>query len=82
MVLTATADDGYEVKQWFSTDDNASREQINYVTMNRNRTVTVEIIEANRRILVPSEFATLDEALTYAFEGDMIIVSPGTYFID
>lgn len=40
--LTATPDEGYRVKAWTGTDDDASKSTTNTVTMNGNRIITVE----------------------------------------
>ncbi|MHC4573097.1 MAG: InlB B-repeat-containing protein [Planctomycetota bacterium] len=40
--LTAYPDEGYRVKRWTDTDDDASTDPNNTVTMNRDRHVTVE----------------------------------------
>ena len=42
MTLTATADSGYRVKAWSGTDDDGSTALTNTVTMDADKTVTVE----------------------------------------
>ena len=42
VILTATADDGYRVKAWSGTDNDLSKANTNTVTMNNNKSVTVE----------------------------------------
>ncbi|MBN1491830.1 MAG: VCBS repeat-containing protein [Phycisphaerae bacterium] len=47
VTLTATPDGGYRVKAWTGTNNDASTALTNKVTMNANRTVTVEFTEAD-----------------------------------
>lgn len=48
--LTAVPDEGYCVKEWTGTDNNQSTASTNTVTMDRNRTVTVEFRKAQVRM--------------------------------
>jgi hypothetical protein len=45
--LNASPADGYQVKAWSGTDDDTSKNNTNTVTMNANRTVTVEFQSVN-----------------------------------
>ncbi len=45
VTLTATPDPGYRVKQWIGTDNDAGTLNTNTVTMNSDKTVTVEFEE-------------------------------------
>ena len=45
--LTATPDIGYQVKAWTGTDDNNSVDPNNYVTMDSDKTVTVEFVTSS-----------------------------------
>lgn len=42
VTLTATPDSGYQLKAWTGTDNNTSKNTTNTITMNADRTVTVE----------------------------------------
>ena len=77
VTLTATPDSGYRVKKWTGTDDDFSLANQNKVVMTSNRTVSVEFEAYTAKIiLVPSSYATIEEAVNAAFSGDTIILSP------
>jgi hypothetical protein len=78
--LTATLDPGYRVK-WIGTDNDSSTELTNTVTMDSNKTVTVEFVEyVGRTVTVPNDYRTIQEAIYNVREGDTIVVDPGTYY--
>ncbi|MEK7996747.1 MAG: hypothetical protein AAB403_23330, partial [Planctomycetota bacterium] len=78
--LQATADPGYQVR-WIGTDDDASNALSNRVTMDSNKTVTVEFTKyAGKTVTVPGNFPTIQEAVNNANDGDTIVVDPGRYF--
>jgi hypothetical protein len=72
VTLTATPDDGYRVKAWTGTDDDTSTEATNTVTLNADRTVTVEFEE------IPAEQYTL--TLTTEGQGSVTLVPTGTTY--
>ncbi|HIJ66769.1 MAG TPA: S8 family serine peptidase [Planctomycetes bacterium] len=74
--LTADPNAGYKVRVWRGADvspqwgGNTAR-----VTMNRNRTVTVEFVpDVSDNLLVPLEYPTIEEAMAAASSGDRIIL--------
>ncbi len=78
--LQATADTGYQVT-WIGTDDDASHALSNKVTMDADKTVTVEFAKhLGKTVTVPADFLTIQEAVSNANDGDTIVVDPGTYF--
>ncbi len=77
--LTAEPGGGYRVKRWSGTDDDASRDPENKVTMNDNKIVHVEF-GPPLSIAVPTDYATIQDAIFAAQEGDTIVVCPGTYY--
>jgi hypothetical protein len=85
VTLTALPDDGYRVKQWIGTDNDPSWNQnTNTVIMDASyKAVTIEF-ERNitRNIIVPDEFASLDDAVVSASPGDTnIILKEGIHSI-
>ena len=88
VTLTATPeitpdpnDIDYRVKQWSGTDNDPSRlAETVTVTMNADKIVVVEFEPAIPiKIMVPDDFTDIQEAVDSAVDGDMVIVSPGTY---
>ncbi len=78
--LYATVDPGYRVK-WVGTDDDGSVAHSNTVTMDSNKTITVEFMRsAGRTVTVPGNYPTIQDAVNAAKDGDTIVVEPGTYF--
>ncbi|MBL7145468.1 MAG: right-handed parallel beta-helix repeat-containing protein, partial [Phycisphaerae bacterium] len=78
--LNATVDPGYRVK-WVGTDNDSSVALNNTVTMDSNKTITVEFVKyVGRTVTVPGNFPTIQEAVNAANDGDIIVVDPGTYF--
>ncbi len=84
VTLTAIPDPGYRVKQWTGTDSDPSWScNTNVVSMSSltDRYVTVEFEQdIVHNLLVPTDFATIDAAITAAGpRGTNIILSQGTY---
>jgi hypothetical protein len=80
VTLTATPEVGYYMRQWTGTDDDTSCGLTNTVTMDSDKTVTVEFGQP-RVIVVGSEpnFVTIQQAIDSSNDGDTIIVNEGTY---
>ena len=77
--LLANVKTGYELR-WFGTDDDRSEAFINKVTMDSDRTVTVEFMQTvGKTVTVPNDFQTIQEAVNHAVDGDTIVVEPGRY---
>ncbi len=81
VVFTAIPDDGFEVKQWINTDDDASLDTMNTVLVDANNVlVRVEFTELTKNVLtVPSDYTTIQAAVAAAIDGDTIVVDPGVY---
>jgi hypothetical protein len=78
--LWATVDPGYRVK-WVGTDNDRTDALTNTVTMDSNKTITVEFAEyLGRTVTVPGNYPTIQEAVNDARDGDTIVVDPGTYY--
>ncbi|MCK4886947.1 MAG: right-handed parallel beta-helix repeat-containing protein [Planctomycetes bacterium] len=91
--LTATPTGGYRVKQWTGTDNDALKTTANQVTMNSNKTVTVEFETIPAIIYVdddgpgePAEdgsltnpFDAIQEAVDIVPVGGTVVVLDGTY---
>ena len=82
-VVTLTADpcEGYRVKRWTGTDNDASYAFTNTVTMNSDRTVTVEF-ETPRVLTVPGNYTDIQSAIEAALPSDTIKVTSGVYHIN
>jgi len=74
--LTAEPDDGYRVRVWTGADtDPLWGTGTAKVTMDGNRTVIVEFEpDISNNLLVPDEYATIEEAVEAASTGDAIIL--------
>jgi len=74
--LTADPNEGYKVRIWRGADiDPQWGGDTATVTMNRNRTVLVEFEpDVSDNLLVPIEYATIEEAVAAASSGDTIIL--------
>ncbi|MHC4735401.1 MAG: InlB B-repeat-containing protein, partial [Planctomycetota bacterium] len=83
VTLIATPDPTYRVKAWTGTDDDLSYALTNTVTMNSNKTVIVEFEpDITRNLLVPFEYATIEEAVAAAYPArDIIIAAPITHYV-
>jgi hypothetical protein len=78
--LIATVDAGYQIR-WIGTDDDSSEALINTVTMDSDKTVSVEFAEVvGKTVTVPGDFLTLQNAVHHAQDGDTIVLDAGTYF--
>ncbi len=77
--LTAEPDEGFRVKKWIGTDDDSSRNPNNTVTMNSDRTVRVEF-GLPVVVSVPQDYATIQDAVSAAEDGDTVVVYPGAYY--
>jgi len=78
VTLTAIPDPNYRVKAWTGTDDDSSYALTNTVTMNSDRTVTVEF-ELPSKIVVSGGPNALINAVNSAKPRDTLIVRDGTY---
>ncbi len=78
--LWATVEPGYRVK-WVGTDNDRTDALTNTVTMDSNKTITVEFVKyLGKTVTVPGNYQTIQEAVNNAKEGDTIVVDPGMYF--
>jgi len=79
-VVTLTADpcEGYRVKQWTGTDNDASYALTNTVTMKGDKVVTVEF-ELPQMLTVPGKYTTIQSAIEAARQGDIVTVASGVY---
>jgi len=78
--LWATVDPGYRVK-WVGTDNDRTDALTNTVTMDSNKTITVEFVKyLGKTVTVPGNYPTIQEAVNKARDGDTIVVDPGTYY--
>jgi predicted outer membrane repeat protein len=79
VTLTATPEAGYyTVRQWSGTDDDTSCALTNTVTMDSDKTVTVEFGQ-RRSFFVPAEYESIQEAIDAAACGDVVILSAGVH---
>ena len=81
VTLTATPEAGYWLRQWTGTDDDTSCALTNTVTMDSDKTVTVEFGQPYV-FLVPGQYATIQGAIDAAACGDTLIVSAGVHYGD
>ncbi|MCP4452506.1 MAG: hypothetical protein GY809_13680, partial [Planctomycetes bacterium] len=82
VVLIATPDGGFEVGEWFGTDDDTSKSHTNTVLIDANDLVIrVEFTESppENVLTVPTDYTSIQAALTAANSGDTIVVDPGVY---
>ena len=78
VMLTATPEVGYNMRQWSGTDDDTSCALTNTVTMDSDKTVTVEF--GRRHVFsVPGEFTTIQGAIDAAGCGDVILLNAGVH---
>jgi hypothetical protein len=80
--LTAASDAGFEVGQWSNTVDDTSRSSVNFLLVDANNLVArVTFTESTAKnvLTVPSDYTTIQAALTAAESGDTIVVDPGVY---
>jgi subtilisin family serine protease len=76
--LIAYPDPGYRVKAWTGTNDDASTQATNAVTLVADTVVTVEF-ELPRTIRVSGDPNAIQDAIDLARPGDALIVLTGTY---
>ncbi len=78
--LIADVETGYEPR-WIGTDNDSTDALVNTVTMDSDRTVTLEFTRtAGKTVTVPDDFANLQEAVNNVNPGDTIILDPGIHF--
>jgi len=78
VTLTATPDPNYRLKAWTGTNNDLSFALTNTVTINSDKTVTVEF-EMPRKIEVSGGADAILDAINIAKPGDSLIVAAGTY---
>ncbi|MHC4566799.1 MAG: InlB B-repeat-containing protein, partial [Planctomycetota bacterium] len=78
--LLADVETGY-VLRWVGTDDDSSEAFNNTVTMDSDRTVTLEFTRnIGQTVTVPNDFESIQEAVNHVRDGDIVMVEPGRYF--
>ena len=82
VTLTATPEASYYVvRQWTGTDDDTSCVLTNTVTMDSDKTVTVEF--GMRHVIVfPGEYLTIQGAIDAIACGDVVVLNAGLYSED
>jgi parallel beta-helix repeat protein len=78
VTLTATPEPDYNMRQWTGTDDDTSCSLTNTVTMDSDKTVTVEF-GLPHIILVLGEYTTIQGAIDAAVCGDVVVLIAGVY---
>ncbi len=79
VTLTGTPEQDYLLRHWTGTDDDTSCGLTNTVTMNSDKTVTVEF-GLPHLFLVSAQYNTIQEAIDAAACGDKVILSPGVHY--
>jgi parallel beta-helix repeat protein len=81
VTLTAIPNAGWRVKKWTGTNDDSSTSNSNTVTMNSDKSVSVEF-ELLRTLTVGThcDYPTIHEAIAAAKNGDTVLVSPGVWY--
>ncbi len=80
--LRAIGDSGYRINTWRGTDNDASRGSANKATMIRDREITVTFaIQYTRVLTVPDVYLTIEDAVTAAYDGDVVMVRPGVHYL-
>jgi len=77
--LEATPAEGYRVRKWIGTDNDASRAPENTLSIYSNRTVRVGF-GPPVTLTVPRDYPTIQNAINAAETGDTIVVYPGIYY--
>ncbi|MHC4806488.1 MAG: S8 family serine peptidase, partial [Planctomycetota bacterium] len=80
VTLVAIPEQSYIVDRWSGTDDDASWFNMNTVTIDSDRDVTV-LFRQPKSLHVPGQYPSIGSAINAAYNhGDKIVVSAGTYF--
>ncbi|HUT30240.1 MAG TPA: right-handed parallel beta-helix repeat-containing protein [Sedimentisphaerales bacterium] len=78
VTLTATPDEGYKLRRWTGTDADACCRLTSTVTMDSDKTVTVEF-GVPHVLVVPGHYGDLQQAIDAAACGDVIVVNTGLW---
>jgi hypothetical protein len=76
--LTASPSEGYRVKRWIGTNNDASVATTNTVTMNGDKHVTVEF-DTPQVLTVPGDYTDIQSAIGAARLYDIVKVASGVY---
>ena len=81
--IIGVPDSGYRVRRWFNTIDQPAWQQpSNTVLMNADIEIGLTFErDIQRNLLVPTSYATIEEAVTAASPGDRVIVDPGVHYV-
>ncbi|NLH17759.1 MAG: hypothetical protein GX455_14370, partial [Phycisphaerae bacterium] len=80
--LRAIGDEGYRIATWQGTDNDQSRGSANKVTMTMDREISVTFaLQFTRVLTVPDVYPTIEDAVTAAFDGDVVMVRPGVHYL-
>jgi len=77
--LIAEPAEGYRVRKWSGTDNDASRAPENTLSIYSNRTVSVGF-GPPVTLTVPRDYPTIQSAINAAETGDTIVIYPGIYY--
>jgi hypothetical protein len=81
--IVAIPERGYVVREWTGTDNDASHAIFNTVTMDADKAVTAEFSFAHKRTFtvpgVEDEISDLQDAIDLAEDGDLIVLTEGTW---
>jgi len=81
ITLEAVPENGWKVLEWTGTDNDESTRTTNTVTLTKDCHVTVSFEKRMPRVVtVPGDYPRIQDAVTYAEDGDTIVVDPGTYY--
>ena len=80
VTITAAPERGYKVERWNGTNNDAATSNTSIVTIDSDRTVTVEFeFAAFNTYNVPGNFDDLQSAIDAAQDGDLIILNKGIW---